>query len=157
MDTLTQANRGVELCRAGEWQKGLILLAEVPNSELSDRRLRALSYSYLGYGIAKFQRQARQGIKLCEQAVSIELCEPEVFLNLVRTRVMINDRRGAVAAVKRGLQYHPEHPVLTEYLRKLGIRRQPVLPFLSRGNLLNRILGQLRFQWSGISNRRDLL
>ena len=157
MDTRTLASRGVELCREGEWKQGLNLLAEVPSSELPDRRLRALSYSYLGYGLAKFQKQRRQGVKLCEQAVSIELCEPEVFLNLVRIRVMINDRRGAVAAVKRGLQYHPEHPVLLEYQRKLGIRRQPVLPFLSRDNLFNRILGKMRFQLSGLLGRRELL
>lgn len=157
MDTQALANRGVELCREGEWKQGLNLLAEVPSSELPDRRLRALSYSYLGYGMAKFQKQRRQGIKLCEQAVSIEFCEPEVFLNLVRIRVMINDRRGAVAAVKRGLQYHPEHPILTEYLRKLGVRRPPVIPFLSRGNLLNRVLGQMRFQLSNLFGRQEVL
>ncbi len=157
MNTRTPAHRGVELCRAGEWKQGLLLLAEVPSSELPDRRLRALSYSYLGYGLAKFQKRAREGVKLCEQAVNIEFCEPEVFLNLVRTRVMTRDRRGAVAAVKRGLQYHPEHPVLTEYQRKLGVRRDPVLPFLSRNSLPNRILGQLRFQLEGLFQPREIL
>lgn len=157
MDSRTSASRGVELCRAGEWDQGLLLLSEVPGSDLVDRSLRALAFSYLGYGMAKFHKQRREGVKLCEQAASIELCEPEVFLNLVRIRVMIHDRRGAVAAVHRGLQYHPEHPVLSEYRRKLGLRRDPVIPFLSRGSLLNRILGQIRYQWMSSTHRKDLL
>ncbi|MCB1036292.1 MAG: hypothetical protein KDD47_20880 [Acidobacteria bacterium] len=157
MDTRTLAKRGVELCREGEWQQGLNLLVEVPKSDLVDRRLRALSYSYLGYGMAKFHKQHRQGLKLCEQAVQIELCEAEVFLNLVRIRVMLNDRRGAVSAVRLGLQYHPGHPVLAEYRRTLGLRKRPVIPFLSRSNVLNRILGQIRYQWSNSTRRRELL
>ena len=138
------ALHGVDLCRSGEWKKGLSVLNEAAQGELQDRRVRALTYSYLGYGLARFRKQRMQGLKLCREAARLELCEPEVLLNLVRTQLMVEDRGGAVRAVKRGLGLHPDHPVLVHYRRQLGIRRRPVMPFLHRSNLLNRMLGRLR-------------
>jgi hypothetical protein len=142
--TYGTALHGVDLCRSGEWKQGLIVLGEAAQTQLLDRRVRALTYSYLGYGLARFQKQKREGLKLCREAARMELCEPEVLLNLVRIQLLVDDRRGAVRSVERGLKLHPDHPVLIHYRRQMGIRRRPVVPFLGRSNLFNRILGQLR-------------
>ena len=144
MSTYGTALHGVDLCRSGEWKQGLTVLGEAVQTQLPDRRVRALTYSYLGYGMARFQKQKREGLKLCQEAARMELCEPEVLLNLVRIQLMVDDRRGAVRSVERGLKLHPDHPVLIHYRRQMGIRRRPVVPFLGRGNIFNRILGRLR-------------
>jgi len=139
------AMHGVDLCRSGEWKKGLSVLTEAAQGSLQDRRTRALTYSYLGYGLARFEKQKAQGLKLCREAARLELCEPEVLLNLVRIQLMMEDRGGAVKVVERGLGLHPNHPVLIHYRRLLGIRRRPVVPFLGRANIVNRMLGMLRY------------
>jgi Flp pilus assembly protein TadD len=144
MQYVGSALAGVELCREGEWQQGLEVLGRVVEGNLEDRRLRALSLSYLGYGLARFQQRKKEGLALCEEAVRLELCEPEVLLNLVRIQLLTNDRRGAVRTVQRGLELHPDHPVLVHYCRQFGIRQRPVLPFLHRANALNRFFGALR-------------
>lgn len=138
------ALHGVDLCRSGEWKEGLSVLGQATQGNLQDRQVRALALSYLGYGIARFQRQKKQGLRLCREAARLELCEPEVLLNLIRIQLMVGDRRGAVRMVQRGLGLHPDHPVLIHYRRQLGIRRRPVIPFLSRSNFLNQLLGRVR-------------
>ena len=40
------------------------------------------------------------------------------------------------------------NPELRELQKELGIRRQPVLGFLPRRNVLNRILGWMRHQFA---------
>jgi len=53
-----------------------------------------------------------------------------------------------VRAIQRGLEAAPEDPRLLAARDAIGMRRPPVLPFLSRDNPLNRVLGRLRHRWS---------
>ncbi len=144
MQYVGSALAGVELCRDGEWQQGLEVLGQAVLGPLEDRRIRALSLSFLGYGLARFQQRKGEGLRMCREALQLELCEPEVALNLVRIQLLVDDRRGAVRTVRRGLEVHPDHPILIQYSRQLGFRQKPVLGFLSRDNLLNRVLGRVR-------------
>jgi tetratricopeptide (TPR) repeat protein len=137
-----EVERGVALCREGEWDKGLFWLGRV--AESGESSLPGLFYSYLGYGIARCQRRHEEGLKLCQHSIKIEFYEPDNYLNLARTCLLLHDRSGAVRAVRKGLKVDPEHLDLKALHRELGIRRPPVLPFLSRTNLLNRMLGRVR-------------
>jgi tetratricopeptide (TPR) repeat protein len=134
--------RGIALCREGEWDKGLFWLGRV--AESGESSLPGLFYSYLGYGIARCQRRHDEGLKLCQHSIKIEFYEPDNYLNLARTCLLLHDRTGAVRAVRKGLKVDPEHLDLKALYRELGIRRPPVLPFLPRGQLLNRLLGRVR-------------
>ncbi len=103
-----------------------------------------LFYSYLGFGIARFDRRVREGVALCEHAVKREFYQPENYVNLARTYLLADDRRRASETVLAGLKIDPDDRGLGDLLEELGIRRRPVIPFLSRRNPLNHLLGRLR-------------
>jgi tetratricopeptide (TPR) repeat protein len=143
------AAKGLALCREGDWDRGLQLLGAAAEGRKGGAELPGLVYSYLGYGIARHQRRVRDGLKLCEHAVKIQYYEPENHLNLARVQLMLQDRKAAVASIARGLKLDPNHRGLKDLRVEIGVRRRPVLPFLSRTNPINILLGRLRRGFSG--------
>lgn len=140
--------RGIERCRRGDWETGLAFLGRVAEADYSSA-LPGLFYSYLGYGIAMRQKRVQEGLKLCQHSVKIQFYEPENYVNLARTYLLAKDRPSAVRAVLDGLKVVRHHPTLLQLHKDLGIRAQPVLPFLSRSHPLNMLLGRLRHAWRG--------
>ncbi|HKH48708.1 MAG TPA: hypothetical protein VKM72_28925 [Thermoanaerobaculia bacterium] len=140
--------RGIERCRQGDWEVGLAFLGRIAEAERSSA-LPGLFYSYLGYGIALRQRRVQEGLKLCQHSVKVQFYEPENYVNLARTYLLAGDRPAAVRAVLDGLRVIRQHPELLRLHQELGIRAQPILPFLGRSNPLNRLLGRLRHAWHG--------
>lgn len=143
VDQLSEAlRRGIELCRQGEWSNGLNFLGQI--AEAGCTNVPGLYYSYLGYGIARCQRRTADGLKLCRHAVKLQFYEPENYLNLARTALLVNDRKVAMEAVRKGLKIDRNNRNLRALYRELGIRKRPVLRFLSRSNPINLLLGRIR-------------
>jgi hypothetical protein len=142
---MTDAMRdAIERCRRGAWREGLPALARIAEQETRPGALPALVYSYLGYGIALRQQRLSEGLKLCQHAVKMEFYQAENYLNLARTHVLAGHRRAAVRAVADGLKVEPDHGQLLELQHELGLRKRPVLAFLSRSNPINSLLGRIR-------------
>ncbi len=138
--------RGLERCRNGEWQDGLVDLAFLAEQG-TQGDVPALCYSYLGYGLAHQRGQIKRGLRLCRHAVKLEFFQPECYVNLARTALLSDRyRRKAANAILDGLEIDPEHPELLELQRQLGARRPRMIPFLARGNPVNQILGWIRHQ-----------
>lgn len=143
-----KAQQGIDLCRRGEWQRGIEILAMVADEKDAGTELPGLFYSYLGYGIARFdRRRLREGLALCEHGTKREFYQPENYFNLARVYLIANQRRKAIDAVVAGRQVDRRHPGLAQLHRELGIRRPPVLRFLHRDHFLNRLFGRLRHDW----------
>jgi tetratricopeptide (TPR) repeat protein len=104
----------------------------------------SLVYSYLGLGIAQHRSEMKEGLRLCQHAIKLEFFQPENYFNLARVHLIAQQRKDAVAAVRRGLGIDPDHEGLKRLQVRLGIRRQQVLPFLARGHFLNQFLGRMR-------------
>lgn len=140
--------RGIEYCRRGDWQEGLCWLSLAaegkPGQDEPQEELPGLFYAFLGYGIARYQRQGEQGLKLCRRAVELELYQPESYYFLARTHLLLQDRRAAFDDVERGLEVDSTHAGLIALRVELGERRAPILGFLPRRHVLNRWLGLLR-------------
>lgn len=134
----------IDLCRRGGWKDGLPALARIAEQEERPGALPALVYSYLGYGIALRQQRLQEGLKLCQHAVKLEFYQAENYLNLARTYLLAGQRRAAVRALGEGLKIEPDNPQLLDLQGEVGRRRHPVLPFLSRSNPLNLVLGRIR-------------
>lgn len=143
-DVAIALHRGIELCRKEEWDQGLLYLGQITRADERPAGLPGLFYSYLGYGIARCQRRIEEGRKLCEHAIKVEFYQPENYLNLARTCLLAHDRRAAVRAVRKGLKIDPGNLELRALEREFGVRGAPVLPFLSRSNVLNQLLGRVR-------------
>jgi len=142
---------GLRLCREGEWRKGLPVLAGVIEQRGPYDKVPGIVYSYLGYGVAKFQNKTTEGLRLCEHAVKIQFYEADNHLNLARVSVLAGHRRNAVQALNAGLRLDPEHDGLLALKHEIGLRREPILGFLGRDNVINVVLGRIRHTLAGNS------
>lgn len=107
-----------------------------------DRR----AMSWYGVTLVLVERNTSLGLSLCDQAVRPGP-DPELLLNLARVHLALASRERAVKALERGLQADPDHEGLLAAKEAMGTRTGPVLPFLSRSNPLNVLLGRLRHRW----------
>lgn len=85
------------------------------------------------------------GLNLCWRAAAMETIQARVFLNLALAELKLKHRKRACSALKIGLSIDPTDPNLLRLRDQMGVRRQPLLPFLRRENPLNRWLG--RYTW----------
>lgn len=104
--------------------------------------------SWYGLTLVLVERNSNLGVLYCDQALRVAGPEAELLLNQARAHLALGQRDRAVRSVARGLEAAPLDPALKAAQASMGWRRRPVLPFLSRGNVLNRWLGRLRHRWS---------
>lgn len=103
--------------------------------------------SWFGVTLVLVERNSNLGVTLCDQAVRAGGPDPELLLNVARVHLALNQRERSVRAIARGLELRPSDARLLAARAALGTRSAPVLPFLPRGNPLNRTLGKLRHRW----------
>lgn len=137
------ALQGITLCRQGDWARGMSVLKKVAEAERQGS-LPSQFYSFLGFGIAKFERKTTEGLALCKHALKKEFYQPENYVHLARTQLLAGDRKGAVATLDRGLRLLPGHLELERLRAEMGRRRRPVIAFLPRQNVFNQVLGRVR-------------
>jgi tetratricopeptide (TPR) repeat protein len=121
---------------------------------LRDRQVNSYSpnmkyQSYFGFCLARLTERRQEALKLCRQAADSEFYNPEVFLNLGRVALLQCDRQAAFQAFRRGLEIDHGHKELRQEVRRLGVRRRPLLGFLNRDHVLNRLAGRLRHSLGG--------
>jgi tetratricopeptide (TPR) repeat protein len=104
--------------------------------------------SWYGVTLVLVEKNITLGISLCDEALRVGPNDPELLLNSARVHLALRQRQRAARAITRGLVAWPEHPGLVAAREALGTRRAPVVPFLSRDNPLNRLLGRLRHRWA---------
>lgn len=145
LDNNEIAWRGIRACRRGAHQEGLKYLKLAANAAGREGGvLPGLAYSHMGYSLALCEGNKREAVALCRHSIKVEFFRPENYLNLARTYLLLGNRRGAVRAVDQGLTVDPADEGLQRLQHDLGLRRPPVLSFLSRSNPLNRLLGRIR-------------
>lgn len=108
--------------------------------------------SYYGCLVAIVENNPKEGIKICENAIirldnsmpfGSEFFYPVFYLNLGRAYLKANKKKKAINAFNVGLRNDPENHDLLWELRKIGTRKKTVVPFLKRGNPINKYIGLL--------------
>jgi len=111
-----------------------------------------LLLSYYGVLVATVRNDPREGIKICRDAILMlqdaipfgsEFFYPVFYLNLGKAYLQGKRKREAITAFRRGLKSDPENRELLNELKNLGVRKRPALPFLDRGNPVNKYIGKL--------------
>ncbi len=104
--------------------------------------------SWYGLTLVLVEKNSNLGVALCEEALRVAGADPELLLNQARVHLALRQRERAARAIVRGLELWPDDPRLAAARDALGVRRPPVIPFLSRDNPLNHLLGRLRYRWA---------
>jgi tetratricopeptide (TPR) repeat protein len=99
--------------------------------------------SYLGLALTMARTRGKEGLKLCEKAAANTAYYPELYHNLGRVYLIRGNRRKARQAFLIGLKIDRTHTGMLEQMEKLGLRKNPPLPFLSRSHPVNKHLGML--------------
>jgi tetratricopeptide (TPR) repeat protein len=111
--------------------------------------------SYYGCLISVVENNPKEGIKICENSIGTlnvsmpfgsEFFYPIFYLNLGRAYLKGNRKKDAVKAFQEGLKNDPGNRDIMWEIKKMGERKQPPLPFLSRGNPINKYIGLLLYK-----------
>jgi predicted Zn-dependent protease len=107
----------------------------------------SLALSFLGMIRAVRGVAVSEGLAQCQQAVARDPQEALCFLNLSKAFLAAGDRYQCVRSLHRGLKLRtPHRGLLMTFYKTIGLRRKPVIPFLSRDNFLNNLLGRLTWK-----------
>ena len=96
--------------------------------------------SCFAFCIAKERGEIKKAISLCTDAIKEEPENAFHYLNLGKIYLIRKDRKEAVKTFRQGLQ-HEENRQIIDELNRLGTRKPPLIPFLKRGNIINKYLG----------------
>lgn len=102
--------------------------------------------SWFGVTCALAGADRLRGVALCEEAIrrAGPTARAEHYHHLGRAYLAVGYKPQAVQAFRRGGSLDPDHAGLQAELVRLGVRRNPIFPFLRRSNPLNKYLGLLR-------------
>jgi tetratricopeptide (TPR) repeat protein len=137
--------RGLEALSAGRGREALAMFEAAIEIEKRSGapRPQARYLSYYGTCLAIEKKQLNEGIRFCRQALSDEFFNPDLCWNLGRLLLRAGRRKEAHEILVKGYSLHPGHAGIVEELSRMGRRRRPVIGFLSRGNVVNVLLGRL--------------
>ncbi len=131
--------RGRDLLIGGDSRSALERFRSAHQLDEANPRYR----SYYGLALALVERRFNRALELCRSAAKEEFFNPELYHNLARVHLAFGFKAEGIRYLRRGLMIDPGNTAMTTELRRLGTRRSPVLAFLPRRHLLNRMLGRV--------------
>jgi tetratricopeptide (TPR) repeat protein len=129
---------GVRMLYACRYQNALTHFQEASMLEPNARGY----LSYLGLATAHAHRKFSDAEQLCRRAIEAEYHRPEHYFNLAEVYALAGRKSDAIKAYNQALSWNPNFEPAQDALRKLGVRRPPVLPSLPRSHPLNVFLGK---------------
>ena len=108
--------------------------------------------SYYGCLEAIINKNYAYGVDTCSRAIEIlnekipfgkDIFCPTFYLNLGRAYLASGNKTDAVKAFQTGLSYEAENRDLLWEIKKIGMRRAPLMPSLSRSNPINKYVGMM--------------
>jgi len=134
---------GLRRFREGDPEGAHQKFGEAHRRAPSDPRIQ----SWYGLTLVLVEKNSILGMVLVDDAVRNGRPDPELIINQSRVAMSLGQRMRAVRALERGLVLYPGQPELVATREALGRRHPPVLPFLSRRNWMNRLLGRIHYKW----------
>ena len=139
-------NKGLDALEEGHGREALAFFEAAVELE---RRFgasppQARYLSYYGLCLGEAWKRAHEAVKFCRKAVDLEKYNPDLHYNLGRVLLIAGRRREAHRVLVRGSRLQPDHAGIQREMRRMGVRRRPVLPFLPRNNPVNVLLGRIR-------------
>jgi Flp pilus assembly protein TadD len=142
VDAVTEFKEGLALLRNNYAHKAMPYFTRA----LQVEKANPFYLSYLGVAMAAAERKWDEAEELCTQALKMRRTQPELYLNLADVYRLAGKRQDQIDTLFQGLHMTKRDPRIAEALKRHGVRRTPVIPFLERSNPLNRELGRLRYR-----------
>jgi tetratricopeptide (TPR) repeat protein len=92
--------------------------------------------------LAKERREFKEAADLCLAALKLEPAQAVHYLNLGRVYLAAGQKAAAIRALRRGVKFGKSRAIIEE-LKRLGIRKAPVVSSLPRNHPVNKHLGVL--------------
>jgi Flp pilus assembly protein TadD len=103
--------------------------------------------SWFGLCLAKLHGEQQQALEICTYALEHTPGNTEIRTNLGRVQRLSGDNASAHRSFLAAYRTAPADPGPATELARMGVRRPPVLRFLSRSHWCNRALGRVRYRW----------
>lgn len=132
-------NKGLAQLRKGNYVDAVFSFEELLFK--SDRS--AISLSCLGLAMARGRLDLNAAQSYCREAVQKSPQKGDFYLALAEVYQLKRDKLSAIKTLQKGLKIDKTHKGLNREMKKFGVRKEPILPFLTRSNMLNRFLGHL--------------
>lgn len=143
-DTVAQIiSRGNDLTARGHYAAALPIFITVYKHVAPEKYPQGLS-SY-GLCLSRLERKNREGVELCERAMTLQPGEALHRANLVRLYAAANNRRKAVETLEKGLRRMRPNAKLLRVRDEIGYRRSPSLRFLPRRHPLNKFFSRCAY------------
>ena len=158
VEFLSEVNRifatGLQNFEERNYQEALSFFSKATDSAeaFDPHRHRYLSYM----GVCEVMLGNISGLERCRQAALEETKFADVFCNLAIAEFNHFSRRRALAAIHKGMRVDPKSDALPTLLNQIDTRRRPTIPFLSRDNSVNRILGRVSYKLGNGKAREKL-
>ena len=111
--------------------------------------------TYFGSLASIVDKRHAEGVAACRKAIRIikemlpfgkEDVLPAFYVNLARAYAAGGDKDGAIKALYEGTRFEQKEGMIHRELIKFGVRRSPPIPFLRRGNPINKYIGKLTYR-----------
>lgn len=132
--------KGVALLKQGHAVDAIFIFEDI----IEKVGKNSAAYSLLGLAMAKAKVDFKKAEKLCLEAIKMNPSKAEYYNNLAELYMIARKRNKAVMVLERGVKVCKNKKTLLNQWRVLGMRKSPLLPFLSRSNPVNKYLGLLR-------------
>jgi len=129
--------RGLALIKRGYPVEAIECLEQL----ISSGHKSSACYSWLGVAMARSRWDIDKAEEFCKMAVKKDFYVPQYYLNLAEIYKLRGNKIRAIETLEAGLKVDNENRAILKELYKYGARRRPTLPFLSRGNPINKNLG----------------
>jgi predicted Zn-dependent protease len=139
-DAMKEFKEGIDLMHNNFPRQALVHLKNAVEMDKTN----PFYVSYLGLAIAMVNNNFIEAIDMCDDAVRMKRSQPELYLNLAEVYRLAGKKEDAIETLTTGSKLTKRDPRVLEALRKMGMRKPPVLAFLDRKNFLNVQLGRLR-------------
>ena len=142
-DSFEKGNRALE---ENDWRAATAFFEAALTLEkrLTPKAPQARYRSFYGLCLGLAKKRHDLAIKMCQAAIQLEQYNPDLHWNLGRVLYDAGRRREAYRVFVRGVKQQPGHRGLVNEIKRMGLRKKAVLPFLNRKNPLNVTLGRMR-------------
>ncbi len=136
--------KAVKLAREGRYDEAVRIFEKNLSSSLSPNDI-----SFYALSLAASEEDYDRAVNMCILAAEKEFYNPEIYLNLGKTLLLSGKKIKALKVFRKGLKFDEANKAIRMEIKKLGLRRAPIISFLPRGNVLNRVCGILAYRTSG--------